>query len=50
VVRCDPEHPKIERIDCPEDDAFPHGVIVHERSCPAAHPSVDRALKAAYST
>jgi hypothetical protein len=49
VVRWDAEHPKIERLDGPEDDPFPQGVIVHERSCPAGHPAVDRALKAAYT-
>jgi hypothetical protein len=49
VVRWDSKHPKVERIDGPEDDPFPHAVIVHERSCPAASPEIDRALKAAYT-
>jgi hypothetical protein len=49
VVRWDSEHPKVERIDGPEDAPFPHAVIVHKADCPAASPEVDRALKAAYS-
>lgn len=49
VVRWDPEHPKIERIDGPEGERFPHAVIVHKHDCPAAHPSVDAALRAAYT-
>jgi hypothetical protein len=43
------EHPKVERIESPEGEGHVEGVIVHESSCPAGHPLVDRALKAAYS-
>jgi hypothetical protein len=47
VLRRGP-NPRVERIGGPEDDRYPHGVIVHEPSCPAASPEIERALKAAH--
>jgi hypothetical protein len=49
VVSWDPEHPKIERLDSPEGERFVEGVIVHKPDCPAGHPAVDNALRAAYA-
>jgi len=48
-VSWDPEHPKIERLDSPEGERFVEGVIVHKPDCPAGHPAVDNALRAAYA-
>ena len=49
VVKWDPEHPKVERIEGPQDALHSYAVITHRADCPAVSPEVERALKAAYT-